>query len=1241
MSKARDLADLMSTGGILEDGALSTSEIVNVTAAPEELNLLDGATVTTDEINKLDGVTATTAELNKLAGTTATTSDFDKLSNVTASATELNYMTGATSSIQSQLDNISVTSGSLTKSFTSGESATITLAQSITPAPVVSVTKEVAQIGQSSKGAWDVNATASNYDLHNTAYATTLTPSQVAASDISQATYANKASSNLGFSLPRGLWFKPDGSVLFVLDNTNAQLVAYALSTAWDASTASYSADYTFTVGISNASSGVRPYNFWFNSTGTSLYVNHLTAVYEHTLSTAWDVTTISYVTGSNFDTSTVDGHQRGLWWKPDGTRMYTCGLNYNTVYQWNFSTAFDFSTGNQFSASGSFAVNSQATSPRDVQLNSTGTKMFVTDDNTDNVYEYDLSTAWDITTATYNNKSFSFTSQDTGPQSIHFGNNNLYMVGDSSGKVHQYNFSSDGLVLGTGSFASTDVGKRIQGNGGDVILTSTAGAYDTTGGSAFTDTSTIASGSWTMHGLKSAGDADGLTISGIVGSAYDFANATLTSTGSINANQGNNISISPDGTKAVFSLAGGASNTTARFSSYSMSTPYDVSTLTLIGTAQVPMASTSSFVNDSIALAFNPEGTYAIGVSDESHKIGRYTFATAWDITTASAGFEYDPGSSYNFASVAWNGDGSKAILFDVNSAVFYSVNATNYVFSGSTNGFAAVRNLPDLGISGVYAYAIQFNSDGTKFYVCNNRDVYEITLSTAYDLTSNTGATQLYNHGNSYLNGFAIASDGSYFIHGQSNQTTINSYRLQDLTVPTSSYHLAVTNSGGQIDSAYWTDINSMTADQSLGNGEAYYAVSTDDRTTWSVAKGSDGVRPIVRDNAGTWQYNTAVGLNGYDLSAGSYDSVSLSISSNETDLTDGVMGDSGTKLYVIGSVNDTVYQYNLSTANDLSTATYANKSFSVASQTNDGRDIQFKTDGTKMYILDRAGFGTIYQYSLSTAWDVSTASYDSVAVSFGSDSVTDCFTFKPDGTKGFVCGTIFASNVYQREMTTPWDLSTLQTGQNFNIDTQVSDPTSIEFNNDGTKMFIFDQTSRAIYEYDLSTAYDITTASYNSVSLSTTQDLTPKGGMISSDGSKIYMVGNQNDTVYQYTISTASYTTSTTWANATTNDEFYALQQALGATSVNRMDKTQLDAVADGSHFTLGNTLDLMIALKQDTASASLPTSDGVTINYDAEALNQGAVLGTDYDFDFPANNKVRITSNAAQNLKIRVV
>jgi len=86
---------------------------------------------------------------------------------------------------------------------------------------------------------------------------------------------------------------------------------------------------------------------------------------------------------------------------------------------------------------------------------------------------------------------------------------------------------------------------------------------------------------------------------------------------------------------------------------------------------------------------------------------------------------------------------------------------------------------------------------------------------------------------------------------------------------------------------------------------------------------------------------------------------------------------------------------------------------------------------------------------------------------------------------------------------------------------------------------------------------------------------------------------------------------------------------------------MDKTQLDAIPDANHFATGSSLDLMIALRMDTAASTLPTSDGVTLNYDAAALNEGAVLGTDYDFFFPSSTKVQIKSLAAQNLKVRVV
>ena len=63
-----------------------------------------------------------------------------------------------------------------------------------------------------------------------------------------------------------------------------------------------------------------------------------------------------------------------------------------------------------------------------------------------------------------------------------------------------------------------------------------------------------------------------------------------------------------------------------------------------------------------------------------------------------------------------------------------------------------------------------------------------------------------------------------------------------------------VAITNS--PIDSEFWTDINSMTVTETLETSEIDYAVSTDGRTTWSVAHDTNGIRPIVRNNSGTWQ-------------------------------------------------------------------------------------------------------------------------------------------------------------------------------------------------------------------------------------------------------------------------------------------------------------------------------------------------------------------------------------------------
>jgi len=352
-----------------------------------------------------------------------------------------------------------------------------------------------------------------------------------------------------------------------------------------------------------------------------------------------------------------------------------------------------------------------------------------------------------------------------------------------------------------------------------------------------------------------------------------------------------------------------------------------------------------------------------------------------------------------------------------------------------------------------------------------------------------------------------------------------------------------------------------------------------------------------------------------SGFSLADASYDSVSFSVVSEETAPTGIAFNNDGTKMYIVGRSGDEINQYTLSTAYDISSASYDSVTFSVASEETFPQGIAFNSDGTKMYIVGTTGVD-VNQYTLVTAFDISTASFDSVTFSVSSqETAPSGIAFNNDGTKMYIVGTD-GDDVNQYTLSNAYDISTASFDSvTFDVSSQDSIPVGLAFNNDGTKMFIAGSGNDFVYQYTLSTAFDISTASYDSVSFSVaSEDAGPQEIAFSNDGTKMYIVGGAGDTVFQY---------STTSTN-----------------NLNKMNSTQLDAVTDPNHYTLGDTLDLAIMLYTDSAG-SIPESDGVSINYDAEALNQGAVLGTDYDYDFPDSTTVRITSNAAQNLKVRVV
>lgn len=86
---------------------LTLAKITDVTASKDEVNILDGATITTAELNILDGVTATATEINVLDGITASTAELNIMDGVTVTASDINSITSKIA-----LTDLSIASGS-------------------------------------------------------------------------------------------------------------------------------------------------------------------------------------------------------------------------------------------------------------------------------------------------------------------------------------------------------------------------------------------------------------------------------------------------------------------------------------------------------------------------------------------------------------------------------------------------------------------------------------------------------------------------------------------------------------------------------------------------------------------------------------------------------------------------------------------------------------------------------------------------------------------------------------------------------------------------------------------------------------------------------------------------------------------------------------------------------------------------------------------------------------------------
>jgi hypothetical protein len=108
-----------------------------------------------------------------------------------------------------------------------------------------------------------------------------------------------------------------------------------------------------------------------------------------------------------------------------------------------------------------------------------------------------------------------------------------------------------------------------------------------------------------------------------------------------------------------------------------------------------------------------------------------------------------------------------------------------------------------------------------------------------------------------------------------------------------------------------------------------------------------------------------------------------------------------------------------------------------------------------------------------------------------------------------------------VSQYTLSTAWNVSTATFLQSFSVSGQESNPQCVTFTGDGSRMFVVGSSGDDVNVYNLTTPWDISTSVFVNVFSVSSQDTIPAGIYIKPDGTKMYIMGQANDTVYQYTV------------------------------------------------------------------------------------------------------------------------
>ena len=988
-----------------------------------------------------------------------------------------------------------------------------------------------------------------------------------------------------------GLTFSHDGSWMFISGTSSDKVTSFTLSTPYDISTATVSDELDVSL-IDGQIVGID-----FNRSGTVMIGVGAgnDQIYEWNLTEPFDLGTAAF-SGVSLALESGEGTPQDITFSATGARMYVGGGNTGLIYEYDLTTNYDLSTA-------SYSGRSLSTLGTDgVKLNASGTKIFVVNAVQDRIYQYELATPFDVSTGVYNNVTFSTTAQDGEPRAIALNaqGTKLYMIGVTSDDLFEYNLpsatfhesaSNDGTVEGT-LIVSLNDDTFI--NAGTTLTETTHYTVDNLP-AGFTPTLSVANdGAYaelTLTGSATANeDADDLAdlkftfedaafttntasmVANSVGGSsnlginyndnllqltystqVDVASATFVDSyelGNISSVSATGMAFGDGGNKLFV-----VDNSTDRVYELALSTPYDISTAT--ATTDISIINEESNSTD---IAFNEAGSRMFLIGTNRDQVLEFGLTTAFDLTTAAftgtaldlesgvnnptsmtfapAGlklyvgdastadlYEYDLSTPYDLSTAAYSGTaisaiGQDGLAMNADGTRLFVVNSTSdlayqYDLSTPFDLSTAVNSGVTFLLNGQDGSAtdLEFDPTGTKFYMVgvSNDDIFE------YDLSSNAFQEAAPNDGTVLGELLITLGGGDTFVNAGSTLTTSTHYTVDNLPAGFTS-SLAV-NTDGNV--ATLTLTGSATANQDADDITDLKFTFTDAAFTNSTASavsqaigGSSNLRINFDDNIVRAIYASKVDLalpsanDAFDLTT---------LSSNSADGM--AFSQDGGKLFVIDGTADLVYELSLSTPYDVSTASSVS-SLNIINEENNATDIIFNNSGSRMFIVGTQQ-DEVREYALTTAFDLTTAAYtgNSLELQAAMGSPVS-MTFGAGGTKLYVGG-ISTARIHEYDLSTPYDITTGSfTGNELNT----TGYDGVTFNGDGTRIFTINSSSDLVYQYNLSTPWDLSTGTNSGVTLNiAAQDGNAADIELDETGTKLYVLGSDNDNIDELQLST----------------------------------------------------------------------------------------------------------------------